>query len=677
MNLSFSKISISILLLLIICCCKNLSAQSIHSFPDSSAMDFSVKPGDNFYLYVNGTWQKKSTIPPTEAGIGSAYDVYNRTKNHLHTILEDAAASNATPGSIEQKVGDFYETGMDSSTIEQRGYEPLKPTLSQIDALSNTHDILQFIAQQATTGNELLFGCYIGPDSKNSSINIATFYQGGLGLPDRDYYFKTDSTILAVVKAYQTYITTLFKLTGDNETIANQKMLAVYELEKQIAMSHRTNVELRDPQSNYNKMSVDDINKSMPALEWKATMATLGMHPDSINIGQPAFYKKTDSLLTTIPLGTWKAYLQLHTISNYAPYLSSPFVNARFEYVKKLYGQKKLRARWERIYRIVDDNLGDALGQLYIEKYFTAEAKQKMLALVNNLQKAFEIRITKLDWMSDTTKKIAIEKLHAFIKKIGFPDKWRDYSKVVIQKGKYFENLVSCQENEYQYELNKLGKRVDKTEWTMTAPTVNAYYNPTFNEVVFPAGYLQPPLFDPAADDALNYGAIGTTIGHEMSHGFDDEGSQYDKDGNLQNWWQHDDSVKFVAKTKSIINQFNNLTVLDSVHINGALTIGENIADLGGLYIAYDAFKMTKEGQSNIKTDGYTPDQRFFLSYATMWRGKLTDALLRHLINTDPHSPNEDRVIGPLSNFTPFYKAFNVQPGDKMYKPESERIKIW
>jgi putative endopeptidase len=329
------------------------------------------------------------------------------------------------------------------------------------------------------------------------------------------------------------------------------------------------------------------------------------------------------------------------------------------------------------MYWSVDGNLGDALGQLYVKKYFTKDAKKRMLDLVNNLSAAFEARINKLDWMSDSTKVKAIDKLHGFLKKIGYTDKWRDYSKVTIDKSKYFENLVACSKNEFNYQFNKVGKPVDKTEWGMTPPTVNAYYNPTFNEIVFPAGILQFPFFDPAADDAINYGGIGLVIGHEMTHGFDDQGAQYDKDGNLRNWWSKSDSVKFVAKSKLIIEQYNGFIILDSLHVNGALTTGENMADNGGLAIAYDAFKMTKQGQDTIKIDGFTPDQRFFISFAQVWRDKEKDEVARMGINTDPHSPAKWRVWGPLSNFTPFYTAFNVKEGNKMYKPEKDRIKIW
>jgi len=646
-------------------------------FIETGNIDSAVKPGDDFYKFVNGKWLDTATIPSTETGVGSFLDVYNRTKEHVKTILEDAAKGGSPAGSIEQKVGDFYASGMDSVTIEKLGYDPVKPTLQKISALKDAKEVMQFIAEQQTLGNGMLFGQGFAADDKNSSMNIAVYSQGGLGLPDRDYYFKTDAASLAIIKAYQQYMHKIFTLTGSDSATAAKEVAIVYELEKQLASSHRTAVELRDPQSNYNKLAVAQLDQQEPTFAWKATLANMSVKADSVNVGQPAFFKKADELLKTVPVDTWKTYLRWHTVSGDAGALSSPFVNARFEYTKVITGQQKMKPRWERIYRTTDGNLGEALGQLYVKKYFTEDAKKRMQELVNNLQVAFEARINKLDWMSDSTKQKAKDKLHSFLKKIGYPDKWRDYSKVTVNKATYFDNLVSAAKNEYQYQVGKVGKPVDKMEWGMTPPTINAYYNPTFNEIVFPAGILQFPFFDPAADDAINYGGIGMVIGHEMTHGFDDQGAQYDKEGNLKNWWSKSDSVKFVAKSKQVIDLYNSFTVLDSIHLKGALTTGENIADIGGIAIAYDAFKMTKQGKDTVKIDGFTPDQRFFISLGQIWREKLKPETQRLYANIDPHSPPEYRVNGPLQNFTPFYEAFNVKPGDKMYKADSARIKIW
>ena len=670
----------SLLLSVIFCSCQTGTATTAgkpESFIDTATMDLSVKPGDNFFEYVNGGWDKKTVILPTESSAGASLEMYNRTKEHIHAILDSVAKGSFASGSIAQKVGDFYAAGMDSITIDKLGYDPIKPTLQQVGGIKDANGVMQFVAQQTAKGNNIVAGVGIGSDLKNSTVNIASFSQAGLGLPDRDYYFKNDPATLGVVKAYQAYIQKLFSLTGDDSVTAAKKMMTVYNLEKQMAGSHRTNVEMRDPQSNYHKVALKDIDKKMPVIGWSAFCTTIGFKVDSVDLGQPAYYAKLNELLKSTPVDTWKAYLRFHSLADAASALSSDFVNAQFACGSALSGRKKIKPRWERMYRSTDANLGDPLGELYVEKYFTADAKKRMLDLVNNLQAAFEARINKLDWMSDSTKKVSIDKLHAFIKKIGYTDKWRDYSKVSIDKGKYYDNLVACAKNEYEYQLSKLGKPVDKTEWGMTAPTINAYYNPSFNEIVFPAGILQPPYFNPAADDAINYGGIGMVIGHEMTHGFDDQGSQFDKDGNLKTWWNKEDSIKFTAKTKLVIDEYNHFTVLDTLHVNGALTTGENIADLGGISIAYDAFKMTKQGQDTTRIDGLTPDQRFFLSFAQGWRSKYKEELVRQYINIDPHSPDIHRVNGPLMQFTPFYAAFGVKEGDKMFVPEKDRIKIW
>ena len=671
-----SKLLYVFIALIAFASCTNRKEEATRKFIETGYMDSSVKPGDNFFMYVNGKWIDTAKIPPTESGIGSFLDIYNITKNRIHKILDSLANGNFSKGSIAQEVGDFYASGMDSSTIERLGYDPLKSTLAKIDSIKNSNDIMQFVAQQAKLENNLLISFYIGADDKNSMMNIAAFSQTGLGLPDRDYYFKTDSATVQVQKAYQLYLKKLFTLTGDDSSKAAIEVAQVYELEKQLAGSHKTNVALRDPQANYHKMALAETDKQMPVIGWKTLFTNLDFKVDSFNLQQPAYYTKLNELLKSVPVDTWKTYLRVHTLQNWAGVLSSDFVKAQFAYNKTLSGQQQMKPRWERMYRSTDNNLGFALGQIYVKQYFTDDAKKRMNDLVNNLQKAFEARIDSVTWMSDSTKKIAVDKLHAFIKKISYPDKWRQYH-VNITKDSYFNNLVSCSEDDYNYNLKKLGKPVDRTEWGMTPPTINAYYNPTFNEIVFPAGILQFPFFDPDADDAINYGGIGMVIGHEMTHGFDDQGSQYDKNGNLKNWWSHNDSVQFVARTKNIINQFNGYTMLDTMHINGALTTGENSADLGGLNIAYNAFKMTKEGKDTTKIDGFTPDQRFFLSFAQIWRDKEKPELERTLINEDPHSPPLYRVNGPLSNFAPFYAAFNVQPGNKMYKPDSARVKIW
>ena len=644
-------------------------------FIDTAAMDPSIKPGDNFYLYANGKWISSTVIPATEEGIGTASSMNDDVEAKLHGILDSVAKGGFATGSIEQKVGDFYASGMDSATIEKLGYQPVKPLLAEIDALNNSDEVMRFDARQASSGNETLTYFYVDGDDKNAAVNIANFYQTGLGLPDRDYYFKTDSPTVAIQKAYQTYIQKIFTLTGDDSVKAAKKMWAVYTLEKAMAAGHRTNTELRDPISNYHKMAIADLDKQMPMIGWKRLIITLGLKVDSVNLEQPMYYRKLNELLKSIPLDTWKAYLHINNID--AKSLSSAFVNASFELDKASAGQQKLKPRWQRIYKETNRLLGDPLGELYVRRFFTEDSKKRMSDLVANLQKTFETRISRLDWMGDSTRRTAIDKLHAYLIKIGYPEKWRDFSHVSIYRNRYYDNRISCLRNAYQYQIDRIGKGVDNTEWNgLTAQTVDAY-NMGAKGIIFPAGILQPPVFDPEADDAINYGAAGTLIGHEMTHGFDDRGALYDKNGNLKNWWSKADSAKFAAKTRLIIEQFNGYTVLDSIHVKGPFTVSENIADLGGLNIAYDAFKQTNQGKDSVRIDGFTPDQRFFLSFAKLWKMKDKPERIRLRINSDPHAPWMYRVNGPLSNFAPFYAAFNVQPGDLMYKPDTARIKIW
>ena len=647
------------------------------SFVDVNGLDPSIKPGDNFFRYVNGRWYDTAKIADDQTGVGSYMFLNIPQKQLLQNILDSVSKTQSNPGSIDQKVGDFYASGMDTATIYQRGYQPIQPILVRIDAIGDVPSLIKFAAIELKTGNQSFIGFGISPDNKNSAINIAHVYQAGIGLPDRDYYFKIDSSTLGIQQAYKKYISTLFQLTGTDLAAATQQAEMVYGIEKQIAASHKTNIELRDVNANYNKRAVASISKTQPNVGWGALLADLDAKTDSIDMAQTAYYDKLNGLLKSIPINDWKIYLKAGTLENYAAELSKPFVNASFEFTKVLSGQAMQKSRRQIMTEKVDGLLGQALGQLYVKRYFNEEAKKRVLALVNNLQKSFENRINHLDWMSDSTKRKAIEKLYAITKKIGYPDKWRDYDKVQIQRTKYFENLLSLNQNDYQFQLAKLNKPVDRTEWGTTPSTVTAYYNPSFNEIVFPAGILQFPYFDFSADDAINYGGIGMVIGHEMTHAFDDQGAQFDKDGNVKNWWTKEDYEKFRAKTKRVIDLYSSYTVLDTVHIKGALTVGENAADNGGIAMAYDAFKMTQQGQDSTTIDGFTPDQRFFLSIARIWRVKTRDAFLRMYVNTNPHSPAMWRVNGPLMSSAPFYKAFNVQPGDKNYQPEDQRIKIW
>jgi len=654
--------------------------QSAHQTPGHvviTGIDPTTKPGDNFFLHVNKTWYDSAAIPASQSGVGSYSFLNYPQRIRLQSILDSVAAANNPAGSIEQKIGDFYASGMDTAAIDKRGYEPIKPVLAKIDAVSDLPSLLRLVAEEQKAGNWSLIGFYVGPDDKQSSVNIVQLGQAGLGLPDRDPYFKSDPSTAGIQQAYKTALCSYFQLIGTDAAIAEKNAALVYEIEKQFASSHRTNIELRDVKANYNKLAVADLSKKQPNLRWPSLLADYGAKVDSVNMGQPAYYDKLNAMLTTVPISDWKLYLKASMLRNYSDFLSKPFNDVNFNYTKVLTGQAAKKPRAEEMTQAVDGSLGHALAQLYVKKYFPDEAKKRMRVMVDNLKKAFEARISGLDWMSDSTKSKAREKLLAFTEKIGYPDKWRDYSKVIVKRDAYFENRLSANKNDYAYMVAKIGQPVDRTEWQTTPPTVTAYNNPPLNEIVFPAGILQPPYFDMNADDALNYGGIGIVIGHEITHSFDDQGAQYDKEGNVTDWWTKTDYEKFKARTQQVVDQYNLFTGLDSMHVKGALTLGENTADLAGIAIAYDAFKMTEQGKGTAKLDGYTPDQRFFIAIARIWRVKTTDEFMRMYVNTNSHSPAMWRVNGPLMNFTPFYNAFNVQPGDKMYKPESERIRVW
>lgn len=642
-----------------------------------TGINTSKKPGDDFFSYANGIWYDTARIPASQTGVGSYSFMNYPQRIRLQAILDSVSTRPHPAGSIEQQVGDFYASGMDTAAINKRGYEPIKPLLTRIDAVRDVASLLKLVADEQKVGDGSIISFYVDPDQQQSTLNIVQFNQTGIGLPERAYYSKTDSSTLAIQNAYQSYLTRLFELTGAEPKAARQNATIAYAIEKQLASAHRTNVELRDVKANYNKRAVATLAQQQPALNWPTLLTDLGLKVDSINVGQPAYYEQLNAMLTSVSINDWKVYLKANALTNYASFLSQPFSDASFAYAKILTGQAVKKTRAEDMTQAVDGSLGDALAQLYVKKYFPQEARTRMAVLVDNLKKAFEARINRLDWMSDSTKTKAKEKLHAFTQKIGYPDKWRDYSTMVVKRDAYFENRLSANQQEYRHNLAKVGQRVDRTEWHTTPPTVTAYNNPPLNEIVFPAGILQPPYFNVNADDALNYGGIGMVIGHEITHSFDDQGAQYDKDGNVTDWWTKADYAKFKTRTQQVIDQYNGFTVLDSVHVKGALTVGENTADIAGVAIAYDAFKLTQQGQDTTKIDGFTPDQRFFISIARIWRVKTRDAFMGMYVNTNPHSPAKWRVNGPLMNFTPFYKAFAVQPGDKMYKPERERITVW
>ena len=646
-------------------------------FFDKSGMDTTLKPGDDFALYANGTWFKKTKIPASESGWGSFYTLSDDNIKQVHSILEDVSSKSNDAGSLEQKVGDLYKSGMDTATLEKLGYDPIKPLLAKVSALKDYKELVKLAADGFKTGDGFLFGFYVSPDDRISNKNVAHFDQTGLSLPDKDYYTKTDTATVKIRAAFVKYIAKLFSFTGVDAATAAKKADGILKLETEIAKSHLAPVDLRDPVKNYHKLTVADLQKQLPDIDLKDAFDRLQLKTDTVLVGQPGYYIALDNLLKSQPIDVWKDKAAFGVIDGASGSLSKKFRDASFDfYNRTMYGQKEQKERWKTLAYNVDGSLGELLGQLYVTKYFPPDAKERMLALVNNLQGVYKDRIEKLDWMSPDTKKQAIAKLAAFTKKIGYPDKWKNYDDVHIAKDSFYNNLRSVAIHNYKRSIAKVNQPVDRSEWGMTPPTVNAYYNPTFNEIVFPAGILQYPFFDKDADDAINYGAIGAVIGHEMTHGFDDQGRQYDKDGNLKDWWTKDDADKFKKRVQVMIDQYNQFTLL-GLHVNGSLTQGENLADIGGLSIAYQAFKNTPQGKSDTKIDGLTPDQRFFLSFAQVWRVKNSDETMRVRLNTDPHSPEVFRVDGPVSNIEAFYKAFNIKPGDKMYRAEKDRVKVW
>jgi putative endopeptidase len=653
---------------------QNSSAESNHKF-EFDGIDLSIKPGDNFFNHVNKNWYENAVIADDQVGVGSYRFLNIPQKQLLEKILEEVSSTSHENGSVDQMVGDFYRSGMDTKRINDLGFQPIKALLDRIDTIESISDLMNFVTDEFKSGNSSIISMGVSPDNENSKVNMLHFGQTGLGLPDRDYYFKTDESTLEIQQAYQTLLTTLFKLIGNKD--AEKNTAVVYGIEKQLAEVHKTRVQRRDVKANYNKLEVSELDKKHSNIAWKTLLEKLGAEAEFIDIRQPAYFEKLNQLLTDVAIDDWKIYLKANILTHYADILSEPFESAAFEYSKVITGQSTQQTRAQLMVQKVDRLLGYALGKLYVKRHFNEEAKNRVLDLVNNLQKAFENRIEQLDWMSDETKIQAKEKLYSITKKIGYPDVWRDYGNLMIEKDKYFENVVALRNNDYQYQLAKLKKAPNKDEWHTTPSTVTAYYNPSKNEIVFPAGILQFPYFDLDADDAINYGGIGMVIGHELTHAFDDQGAQFDKDGNVKNWWTDEDYEKFKAKTQLLIDRYSTFTVLDDLPLNGALTVGENTADNGGISIAYDAFKLTEQGKSSKKINGYTPDQRFFMSIARIWRVKTRDEYLRNYVKNDPHSPPMWRVNGPLMNFTPFYQSFEVQEGEENYKPVEERIKIW
>ncbi len=657
-----------------------ISAQNF-KFIDKSNMNLSVKPGNDFVEYSNGIWVKNHPIPAKESRWGSFNEIRDFNIKAVKLILEETIAKQKSlaKGSVERRVADFYAASMDSLRIESLGFDPIKSDLKKVQDIQSREDLLREIARFKTQGlGSPFFGSYVGQDRKNVKKMVPQFGQGGTSLPDRDYYLKTDARTLKIQEAFKKYIATLFELIGTPTNQAKSNAEQIFLLEKRLATAQMARVEMRDPYKTYNKFLLADFQKKTPTINWSEQFKLLGIPPqDSILVSAPKFLVEVNNTLTDTPIENLKTYLTWTILKGSASYLSSPFVKASFDYAKFLSGQETQTPRWQRMATLTDGTIGELLGQLYVAKYFKPEAKERMKELLVNMRTAFAKRINSLDWMSQPTKKKALDKLNAFTPKVGYPDQWKTYEGLDISADSFYQNMKNASIWAYRDNINQIGKPVDRSKWGMTPPTVNAYYNATMNEIVFPAGILQFPFFSADADDAINYGGIAAVIGHEMSHGFDDSGSQYDNDGTLRNWWTPEDLSKFKAKTVQLEAQYDQYTVVDTIHVNGKFTLGENIGDLGGLNIAYEAFKMTKQGQSKKKIDGLTPDQRFFLAWAQVWRGASRPEMAAQMIKTDPHSPGQYRIIGTPVNMDAWYEAFNVKPGDKLYKKPEDRIKIW
>jgi putative endopeptidase len=641
-------------------------------------MDRSVKPGDNFYRYANGGWVEKNPVPASKTRWGSFDELREESSKRLQTLLQDAA-KNTSRDRKTQVIGDFYSSGMDSAAIDAKGYEPIKADLARLQNMSSNADVLHEIAYLRVNGlGGALFGAGIAPDRKNVTHYIPNISQGGTTLGDRDYYLNNDKRSTDIRAAYQTYLLKMFSLVGEDAASAAKSANAVMSIETALAKAQMSRIQMRDPNATYNKFSIQGLSATTPAMNWASILTELNIQgADSIVVSNPAFLKTVNDMLGSVSLQDWKSYLRWNLIKGAAPFLSSDFVDADFEFNKVVSGQRVQTPRWQRMSGLIDRMLGDMVGEIYVEKYFKPEAKDYMVKMVDNLQSTFADRIKKLDWMSDETKTRALEKLNAIAKKIAYPDKWKTYDGVTATKGDFYANVRSVSKWQYNYNVSRMGKPVDKKEMGMTPPTINASYNPSSNDITFPAGILQFPFFDFGADDAVNYGGIAAVIGHEMTHGFDDQGRQFDAAGNLKDWWTKPDADKFKSRADQVVAQYNALTVLDTVHVQGKLTLGENLADLGGLSMAYEAFTKTEQFKKGKKIDGFTPQQRFFLSWAQIWRNNTLPETAANLIKTDPHSPGEHRANAPVTNIDAWYEAFDVKPGDKMYKAESERTRIW
>jgi putative endopeptidase len=659
----------------------SLSAQGQAKPIDPANLDTTCAPCKNFFQYANGGWLKRNSIPGDQPRWGSFNELQEQNYAALQDVLSEAAKNASSTQDLNiRKLGTFYGTCMDSTAVEAAGIKPLQRELSQIDAIHDRRGVQAAIARLHGMGIPAAFVFQSVPDAKKSARTIGEVYQGGLGLPDRDYYVKDDSASEKIRREYVGHVAKMLQLSGLDRTKAEWSALAIMRLETALAKESMTKEAQRDPEAIYHLTRTYDLQKATPGFAWIPYLSSSGLTGvEEINVAQPEFMHTFDSLLTSASVGSWKAYLRWNLLANTAPALSSPFVKESFRFNSTvLQGVTEMRPRWKRCLRLTDGAVGEILGQAYVEKNFTPAAKSRALEMVRNIRGELRSRLSTLAWMSDETKTKAYAKLDSIIHKIGYPDSWRDYARLEARPGPFVSNLLLANEFETRRQLKKIGHPTDRTEWGMTPPTVNAYYNPPTNEITFPAGIMQPPFFDPKADDAVNYGGMGSVIGHEITHGFDDQGRQFDALGNLSGWWSEADTKEFNRRAEVVRKQFDGYVAIDSLHVNGKLTLGENIADLGGLLIAYGAYRRSLEGKPEPGAiDGLTGPQRFFLAWAQIWRSKSRPEFTRLLVNVDPHAPPEFRTIGPLSNIPAFAEAFGCKPGDPMVRPESERAEIW
>jgi len=653
------------------------AAPALGSGIDASGFDTSVRPQDDFFRHVNGGWIAKTEIPADKSNYGSFTILADNAERDLRAIIEEAANDKQhAKGSDSQKIGDLYASFMDKDRIEKLGARPLKPEFAKVDAIKDRAGLVRYLGVAQRANYNVPLGFFVAQDAKDTTRYISYWNQGGLGLPDRDYYLKADEKFVGYRDAYVKYVQHVLELAALPDAQACAQL--ILKLETRLAEVQWSREQNRDAVKTYNRYTVADASKLTPGFDWAAFLGAVQAHTDAVVIQQPTYFSALAKILDDVPLADWKVYLKYHVIDATAPNLSDAFVTANFDmYSKALRGNPQIRDRWKRGVAVVESGLGEMAGKLYVERHFKPEAKARMDQLVKNILGSMNTGIDNLAWMGPDTRKRAHEKLAKYTVKIGYPDKWRDYTKLEVRAGDHFGNVMRAVEFENNRQLAKLGGPIDRTEWGMTPQTINAYYSPVANEIVFPAAILQPPFFNVDADDAANYGGIGSVIGHEISHGFDDEGREYDGDGTLNNWWTDEDDKAFNARADKLIAEYEGFSSVPGHHLNGKLTLGENIGDLSGMAIAYAAYQRSLGGAAAPVIEGFTGDQRFYLGFAQVWRRKYREADLIQRISTDPHSPAEFRVNGIVVNLDPFYAAFGVQPGDKMYRAPEERVKIW